>query len=156
MILAALLSAPARAQPLPGAEKMAFADMVGWWLAAPGAAPRPAAISLHRCDGLHPRNEPDAPSIGSRRVQTSTVPASWCSAGRAAVAFSPDCSPYGRTQGSYLPVAPLLILLDGPEERIPAAPCLELGKWTPKVMVQVLPESGQHAALFEFLERELR
>jgi hypothetical protein len=60
MILAALLSAPALAQPLPGAEKMGFADLSGWWLAAPGAAPRPAAISLHRCDGLHPRNEPDA------------------------------------------------------------------------------------------------
>src|SRR5687768_11328426 len=56
MILAALLSAPARAQPLPppGAEKVAFSEIFGWWLAAPGAAPRPAAISLHGCDGMHP------------------------------------------------------------------------------------------------------
>jgi len=53
-------------------------------------------------------------------------------------------------------VAPLLILLDGPEARTPAAPCRELAKWTPKVMVRVLPESGHQAALFEFLERELR
>ena len=75
---------------------------------------------------------------------------------RAAVAFSPDCSLYGRTQGSYLPVAPLLILLDAPEERRLAAPCLELAKWTPKVMVRVLPERDHNAALLEFLERELR
>jgi hypothetical protein len=75
---------------------------------------------------------------------------------RAAVAFSPDCSLYGRTQGSYLPVAPLLILVDAIEQRTPAAPCLELANWTPKVMVRVLPESGHHAALLDFLERELR
>lgn len=206
MILAALLSAPARAQPLPGAEKIGFADMVGWWLAAPGAAPRPAVIGLQRCDGLRARDEPDtreravAKSLRDRgyhvllpepcRVnlhgavdwlaaradidRARIVVLGWWHGGstllaalqhrigpmplqaRAAVAFSPDCSLHGRTQGSYLPVAPLLILLDAPDERSLAAPCLELAKWTPKVMVQVLPESGQHAALFEFLERELR
>jgi len=206
MILAALLSAPAKAQPLPGAQKIAFADMVGWWLAAPGAAPRPAAISLQRCDGLHPRNEPDAreramaESLRDRgyhvllpepcRVnlhgavdwlaaradvdRARIVVLGWSHGGstllaalqhrigpmplqaRAAVAFSPDCSLYGRTEGSYLPVAPLLIVVDAPGERTAAAPCLELAKWTPKVMVRVLPESGHHAALFEFLERELR
>jgi hypothetical protein len=75
---------------------------------------------------------------------------------RAAVAFSPDCSLYGRTQGSYLPVAPLLILLDTPEERTPAAPCLELAKWTPKVMVRLLPQREHPAAMLQFLERELR
>ena len=207
MILAALFPAPARAQPLPGAEKIRFAEMSGWWLAVPGAGPRPAAISLHRCDATtHPPHELDAreramaqllqargyhlllpepcsvnlhgaidwlaarPEVDRARI----VVLGWLHGGstllaalqhrigpmplqaRAAVAFSPDCSPYGRTQGSYLPVAPLLILLDGPEARIPAAPCLELAKWTPKVMVRVLPESSHHAALFEFLERELR
>jgi dienelactone hydrolase len=206
MILAALLSAPAGAQPLPGAQKIGFADMAGWWLAVPGAAPRPAAISLQRCDGVHPRNELDAreraaaellqargyhlllpercsvnlhgvvdwlaarPEVDRARI----VVLGWSHGGstllaalqhrigpmplqaRAAVAFSPDCSLYGRTQGSYLPVAPLLILLEAPEERTPAAPCLELAKWTPKVMVRVLPESHHNAALFEFLERELR
>lgn len=75
---------------------------------------------------------------------------------RAAVALYPGCSPYARTQGSYLPVAPLLILLGAPDERTPAAPCLELANWTPKVMVRVLPESGHYAAMLEFLERELR
>jgi dienelactone hydrolase len=205
MILAALLSAPARGQLLPGAEKIGFADMVGWWLAVPGAAPRPAVIGLHRCDGVHPRNEPEAreraiaESLRDRGYhlllpescsvnlhgaidwlaaradvdRARIVVLGWSHGGstllaalqhrigpmplqaRAAVAFSPDCSLYGRTQGSYLPVAPLLILLDGPE-RTSAAPCLELAKWTPKVMVRVLPKSGHHAALFEFLERELR
>jgi dienelactone hydrolase len=206
MMLAALLSAPARAQPLPGAEKVGFADMSGWWLAAPGAAPRPAAISLHGCDGVHPRIELDAreramaqllqargyhlllpepcsvnlhgavdwlaarPEVDRARI----VVLGWLHGGstllaalqhrlgpmplqaRAAVAFSPDCSLYGHTQGSYLPVAPLLILVDAIEQRTPAAPCLELANWTPKVMVRVLPESGHHAALLDFLERELR
>jgi dienelactone hydrolase len=75
---------------------------------------------------------------------------------RAAVAFNPGCSRYARTQGSYLPVAPLLILVGAPGERTPAAPCLELAKWTPKVVVRVMPESGHAAAMFDFLERELR
>jgi hypothetical protein len=206
MILAALLSAPARAQPLPDAEKVGFADTVGWWLPVAGAGPRPAAIGLHGCDGGYARNELDAreralaellrdrgyhlllaapcsanvhgaidwlaarPEVDRARI----VVLGWSQGGstllaalqhrigpmplqaRAAVAFSPDCSLYGRTQGSYLPVAPLLILLAGPEERTPAAPCLELANWTPKVMVRVLPESGHHAALLDFLERELR
>jgi len=206
MILAALLSAPARAQPLPGAQKIRFAEMSGWWLAVPGAGARPAAIGLPRCDGVQPLNELDARERAMAELlqargyhlllpepcsvnlhgavdwlaaraevdRARIVVLGWLHGGstllaalqhrlgpmplqaRAAVAFSPDCSLYGRTQGSYLPVAPLLILLDGPQERVPAAPCLELAKWTPKVMVQVLPESGHHAALFEFLERELR
>jgi dienelactone hydrolase len=201
MILAALLPAAARAQPLRGAEKIDFAGMVGWWLAVPGAGPRPAVIGLHRCDGLHARNEldaheramaeslrergyhvllPEACSVNLHGAidwlaaradvdRARIVVLGWSHGGstllaalqhrigpmplqaRAAVAFSPDCSLYGRTQGSYLPVAPLLILLDAP-----AAPCLELANWTPKVMVRVLPESHRNAALFEFLERELR
>jgi hypothetical protein len=206
MILAALLSAPARAQPLPGAEKIRFAEISGWWLAVPGAGPRPAAIGLPRCDGVQARNELDARERAMAELlrargyhlllpETCSVnlhgAIDWLAArpevdrarivvlgwlhgasallatlqhrlgpmplqARAAVAFSPDCSLYGRTQGSYLPVAPLLILLDAPEERIPAAPCLELAKWTPKVMVRVLPASSHPEALFEFLERELR
>jgi hypothetical protein len=201
MILTALLTATAQAQPLPGAQKVGFADMFGWWLPVAGAAPRPAAIGLHRCDDLRARNDFDAreramaESLRDRgyhvllpepcRVnlhgavdwlaaradvdRARIVVLGWSHGGstllaalqhrigpmplqaRAAVAFSPDCSLYGRTQGSYLPVAPLLILLGAP-----AAPCLELANWTPKVMVRVLPESHHDAALFEFLERELR
>jgi dienelactone hydrolase len=60
---------------------------------------------------------------------------------RAAVAFYPGCSPYARTEGSYLPVAPLLILIGALDDWTPPAPCEELGKWTPKVMVQVYPDS---------------
>lgn len=206
MILAALLGAPAQAQPLPGGEKVGFADMIGWWLAAPGAAPRPAAISLHGCDGVHPRDELDARERAMAELlrdrgyhillpepcsvnlhgaidwlaaradvdRARIVVLGWSHNGsallaalqhrigpmplqaRAAVALFPDCSPYGRTQGSYLPVAPLLILVDAREERTPAAACLELANWTPKVMVRVLPRTEHHAALLEFLERELR
>jgi dienelactone hydrolase len=206
MILAALLTATARAQPLPGAEKVGFADISGWWLRVAGAGPRPAVIGLPACDGPSARNELNAreramaellrergyhvllpapcgvnlhgaidwlaarPDVDRARI----VVLGWSHGGstllaalqhrlgpmplqaRAAVAFSPDCSLYGRTQGSYLPVAPLLILVDALEERTPAAPCLELANWTPKVMVRVLPESGHPIALFEFLERELR
>ena len=112
---------------------------------------------------------------------------------RAAVAFYPGCSPYARTQGSYLPVAPLLILIGANDDWTPPAPCVELGKWTPKVKVNVFPDSHHgfdhpssrvrvrtdvtngikrgegvtvgsnprarkeaYAAMFEFLERELR
>jgi dienelactone hydrolase len=81
---------------------------------------------------------------------------------RAAIAFDPGCSPYARTQGSYLPVAPLLILIGALDDGMPPAPCAELGKWTPKVMVQVFPERHRdsreqaHAAVLEFLMRELR
>ena len=32
MILAAVLAAPALAQPVPGAVKVSFADIFGWWL----------------------------------------------------------------------------------------------------------------------------
>ena len=60
---------------------------------------------------------------------------------RAAIAFYPGCSPYARTQGSYLPVAPLLILIGALDDWTPPAPCAELGKWTPKVTVQVFPGS---------------
>lgn len=120
--------------------------------------------------------------IGAQPLQT-----------RAAVAFYPGCTPYSRTQGSYLPVAPLLILIGELDDWTPPAPCEELGKWTPKVMVNVYPGSyhgfdhpsarvrlrtdvpngvrrgeGVHvgsnakareqayAAVFDFLERELR
>ena len=65
MILAAVLAAPAVAQPVPGAVKVSFAS--------DGAAPIP---------------------VGSL------------------------------------------------DERTPAAPCLELANWTPKVIVRVLPERG--------------
>jgi dienelactone hydrolase len=75
---------------------------------------------------------------------------------RAAIAFSPSCGPYAITPGSYLPVAPLLILVRSPDERTPAAPCLELSNWTPKIVVRALPESGDaFDAILEFLEREL-
>lgn len=75
---------------------------------------------------------------------------------RAAIAFSPSCGPYAVTPGSYLPVAPLLILVGALDERTPAAPCLELANWTPKVVVRVLGESGDGIeALLAFLEREL-
>ena len=60
MILAALLTASARAEPLPGAEKVGFADMFGWWLPVAGAGPRPVAIALHGCDALSARNELNA------------------------------------------------------------------------------------------------
>lgn len=60
---------------------------------------------------------------------------------RAAVAFYPGCSPYARTQGSYRPVAPLLILIGELDDWTPPAPCIELGKWTPKVTVHVFPKS---------------
>src|SRR5688572_3786300 len=61
---------------------------------------------------------------------------------RAAIAFSPSCGPYAVTPGSYLPVAPLLILVGALDQRTAAAPCLELANWTPKVVVRVLGESG--------------
>jgi dienelactone hydrolase len=76
---------------------------------------------------------------------------------RAAIAISPSCGPYAVTPGSYLPVAPLLILVGSLDERTPAAPCLELANWTPKVVVRALPDSGDGVeAILEFLERELR
>src|SRR5262245_28520835 len=60
---------------------------------------------------------------------------------RAAVAFYPGCSAYSRSPGTYLPVAPLLILIGALDDWTPPAPCVELGKWTPKVMVRVLADS---------------
>jgi dienelactone hydrolase len=60
---------------------------------------------------------------------------------RAAIAFYPGCSPYARRPGTYLPVAPLLILIGALDDWTPPGPCIELGKWTPKVMVRVYPES---------------
>jgi len=60
---------------------------------------------------------------------------------RAAVAFYPGCSPYARTEGAYLPVAPLLILIGALDDWTPPAPCVELGKWTPKVKVEVFADS---------------
>jgi dienelactone hydrolase len=112
---------------------------------------------------------------------------------RAAVAFYPGCGAYARTEGAYLPVAPLLILIGALDDWTPPAPCVELGKWTPKIKVEVFPGSYHgfdhpsarvrvrtdvpngvkgaegvtvgsnpkareqaYAALFEFLERELR
>lgn len=206
MILAAALAAPAVAQSMPGAEKVGFAGIVGWWLPVAGAGPRPAVIGLHACDGrsvpgeLNARERATAGQLRDRGYhvllpapcavnihgaidwlaaradvdQARIVVLGWSHGGsallaalqhrigpmplqaRAAVAFSPDCGLYGRTQGSYLPVAPLLILVSAAEERMPAAPCLELANWTPKVMVRVLPESHHDGALFEFLERELR
>ena len=96
-------------------------------------------------------------------------------------------------QGSYLPVAPLLILIGALDDWTPPAPCVELGKWTPKVQRRGVPRQlsrlrpsaarvrvrtdvpngvkrGEgvtvgsnreareraYAAVFEFLERELR
>ena len=88
------------------------------------------------------------PEVDRHRI----VVLGWC------IAFSPSCGPYAVTPGSYLPVAPLLIILVGSlEERTPAAPCLELANWTPKVVVRALPDSGDgFEAILEFLERELR
>jgi poly(3-hydroxybutyrate) depolymerase len=76
---------------------------------------------------------------------------------RAAIAFSPSCGPYAVTPGSYLPVAPLLILVDALDEHTLVAPCLELANWTPKIFVRVLPESGDGIeAMLTFLDHELR
>jgi dienelactone hydrolase len=60
---------------------------------------------------------------------------------RAAIAFYPGCSPYARRPGLYLPVAPLLILIGELDDWTPATPCVELAKWTPKVLVRVYPGS---------------
>jgi hypothetical protein len=208
MILAAVLAAPAVAQPLPGAVKVSFTEIFGWWLPAAGLEPRPAVLALPGCDGLHLRNPLNAferataellgrrgfhvllsdscsgadihgaldwlaarPEVDRSRI----VVLGWSEGGsallaalkhrlgpmplqaRAAIAFSPACAAYAVTPGSYLPVAPLLILVGRLEERAPAGPCLELANWTPKVVVRVLPESGQGIeAMLEFLERELR
>jgi fermentation-respiration switch protein FrsA (DUF1100 family) len=208
MILAAVLAAPAVAQPLPGAVKVSFADIFGWWLPASGLEPRPAVIALPGCDGLHLRNplndleRATAELLGRRGFhvllsdrcsgadihgaldwlaarpevdRSRIVVLGWSEGGsallaalkhrlgpmplqaRAAIAFSPACGAYAVTPGSYLPVAPLLILVGRLEERASAAPCLELANWTPKVVVRVLPESGHGIeAMLEFLERELR
>jgi dienelactone hydrolase len=208
MILAAVLAAPAVAQPMPGAAKVSFADVFGWWLPVAAPQPRPAVIALHGCDGLYLRNLLNArersvaellgrrgfhvllsdhcrgadihgaldwlaarPEVDRNRI----VVLGWSDGGnallaalkhrlgpmplqaRAAIAFSPSCGPYAVTPGSYLPVAPLLILVGALDERTPAAPCLELANWTPKVIVRVLPESGDGIeAMLTFLERELR
>jgi dienelactone hydrolase len=207
MILAAVLAGPAVAQPVPGAVKVSFADIFGWWLPA-APQPRPAVIALHGCDGLYLRNPLNArkrsvaellgrrgfhvllsdncrgadihgaldwlaarPEVDRNRI----VVLGWSDGGsallaalkhrigpmplqaRAAIAFSPSCGPYAVTPGSYLPVAPLLILVGSLDERTSAAPCLELANWTPKVIVRVLPESGDGIeAMLTFLERELR
>jgi poly(3-hydroxybutyrate) depolymerase len=208
MILAAVLAAPAVAQPLPGAVKVSFANIFGWWLPVAAPHPRPAVIALHGCDGLVLRNPLNArersmaellgrrefhvllsdrcrgtdihgaldwlaahPEVDRNRI----VVLGWSEGGsallaalkhrigpmplqaRAAIAFSPACGPYAVTPGSYLPVAPLLILVGTLEEGARAAPCLELANWTPKVVVRVLPESGDGIeAMLEFLEQELR
>jgi len=60
---------------------------------------------------------------------------------RAAIAFYPGCSPHARRPGTYLPVAPLLILIGALDDWTPPAPCVELSRWTPKVMVRVYPDS---------------
>ena len=60
---------------------------------------------------------------------------------RAAIAFYPGCSAYARRPGTYLPVAPLLILIGALDDWTPPAPCVELSKWTPKVIVHVYPGS---------------
>ena len=208
MMLAVALTAPARAQPVSGAENVGFADIFGWWLPVGAPQPRPAAISLHGCDGLYLRNPLNArerfmaellgrrgfhvllsdscrdadihgaldwlaarPEVDRSRI----VVLGWSHGGsallaalkhrigpmplqaRAAVAFSPSCGPHAVMPGSYLPVAPVLILVGALEERAPAAPCLELANWTPKVVVRVLPESDDGIeAMLAFLERELR
>ncbi|HTG96872.1 MAG TPA: dienelactone hydrolase family protein [Burkholderiales bacterium] len=267
MILSALLTTPALAEPVSGADKVTFGAVFGWWLPAPGAEPRPAVIGLHGCNGLYARSGelnarergltellrsrgfhvllPDSftprglrelctTALAQRTLRaadrradiqgaldwlaarpdvdrTRIVVIGWSHGGsavlaalnhrigvqplqaRAAVAFYPGCSPYARTQGAYLPVAPLLILIGALDDWTPPAPCVELGKWTPKVKVEVFPGSyhgfdhpstrvrvridvpngvkrGEgvtvgsnpkareqaYAALFEFLERELR
>lgn len=208
MIVAAVLAAPALAQPVSGAEKVGFADLFGWWLPVAAPQPRPAVIGLHGCDGLYLRNplnarERSVTEMLARRGfhvllsdscrgadihsaldwlaaraevdRHRIVVVGWSDGGnallavlkhrigpmplqaRAAIAFSPSCGPYAVTPGSYLPVAPLLILIRAIDESAPAAPCLELANWTPKVMVRVVPDSGDGiAAMLEFLERELR
>ena len=207
MILAAVLAAPALAQPVSGAVRVGFAEIFGWWLPVAAAQPQPAVIALHGCDGLYLRNQLNArersvaellgrrgfhvllsdscrgadihsaldwlaarPEVDRNRI----VVLGWSRGGnallaalkhrigpmplqaRAAIAFSPSCGPYAVTPGSYLPVAPLLILVGALDERTPAAPCLELANWTPKVVVRALPDSGDGVeAILEFLEREL-
>jgi dienelactone hydrolase len=208
MIVAAVLAAPAVAQPVPGAMKVGFADIFGWWLPVAAAQPRPAVIALHGCDGLYLRNPLGArersvaellgrrgfhvllsdscrgadihgaldwlaarPDVDRNRI----VVLGWSQGGnallaalkhrigpmplqaRAAIAFSPSCGPYAVTPGSYLPVAPLLILVGALDERTAAAPCLELANWTPKVVVRVLGETADGTeTMLAFLERELR
>jgi dienelactone hydrolase len=205
MILAAVLSGPALAQPVSGAVKVGFADIFGWWLPVPAAQPRPAVIALHGCEGLYllnARERTAAELLGRRGFhvllsdscrgadihdaldwlaarpevdRNRIVVLGWSHGGsallaalkhrigpmplqaRAAIALSPTCAPYAVTPGSYLPVAPLLILLDSLDERTPAAPCVELANWTPKILVRALPESDYgFEAMLEFLERELR
>jgi dienelactone hydrolase len=208
MTVAAVLTAPAMAQPVSGAVKVSFADIFGWWLPVAATQPRPAVIALHGCDGLYLRNPLNARErsvaelLGRRGFhvllsdscrganihdavdwlaarpevdRTRIVVLGWSTGGdallaalkhrigpmplqaRAAIAFSPSCGPYAVTPGSYLPVAPLLILVGSLDERTPAAACLELANWTPKVVVRVLPESGDGMeAILAFLERELR
>ena len=81
----------------------------------------------------------------------------WSQRGQRAAGGAPSCGPYAVTPGSYLPVAPLLILVGALDERTPAAPCLELANWTPKVVVRVLGENGDGTeTMLAFLERELR
>ncbi len=214
MILAAFLTAPALAEQVAGAEKVAFGGVFGWWLPVPGAEPRPAVIGLHGCTGLYARGGLNARERGlaellrergfhillpdsftprglrelcttplaqrtlraaDRRAdiqaaldwlaarpevdRTRIVVIGWSHGGsavlaalnhrigvqplqaRAAIAFYPGCSPYARTEGSYLPVAPLLILIGALDDWTPPAPCVELGKWTPKVKVEVFADS---------------
>ena len=208
MILAAVLGAPALAQPVPGAVKVGFADIFGWWLPVAAPQPRPAVIALHGCEGLYLRNPLNARELSVAELlgrrgfhvllsdscggadihgaldwlaarhevdRDRIVVLGWSHGGnallaalkhrigpmplqaRAAIAFSPSCGPYAVTPGSYLPVAPLLILVGALDEGTPAAPCLELANWTPKIVVRALPESGDgFEPILEFLERELR
>jgi dienelactone hydrolase len=208
MILAAVLAAPAVAQPLAGAVKVSIADIFGWWLPVAAAQPRPAVIALHGCDGIYLRNPLEARErsvaelLGERGFhlllsdscrgadihgaldwlaaraevdRNRIVVLGWSHGGnallaalkhrigpmplqaRAAIALSPSCAPYAVTPGSYLPVAPLLILVGALDERTPAAPCLELANWTPKVVVRELRDSGDGIEdMLAFLERELR
>lgn len=214
MILAAFLAAPALAEQVSGAEKVALGGVFGWWLPLPGAESRPAVIALHGCNGLYVRGElgarergladllrsrgfhvllPDSftprgvrelctTPLAQRKLRatdrradirdaldwlaarpevdrTRIVVIGWSHGGsavlaalnhrigvqplqaRAAVAFYPGCTPYARTEGSYLPVAPLLILIGALDDWTPPAPCVELGKWTPKVKVEVFADS---------------
>ena len=139
MILAAALAAPALAQPVSGAEKVGFAlrralpsqpaQRAGERSVTELLAQRGFHVLLSdRCRGAHIHSALDwlaaRPEVDRHRI----VVLGWSDGGnallaalkhrigpmplqaRAAIALSPSCGPYAVTPGSYLPVAPLLIL----------------------------------------------
>ena len=125
-----LCTLPLAQRPLRAAERRADIQAAVEWLAARSEVDRTRIVVLGWSHGGSAVLAALNHRIGVQPLQA-----------RAAVAFYPGCSPYARTQGSYLPVAPLLILIGELDDWTPPAPCIELGKWTPKVKVQVFPDS---------------